>query len=119
VEARPAGGANGLSVLPTAAVEAAAVELQFSTTRANYSRAGTAMVRPMRAGGNHCFTAVLERLGRFARDGGSANMSDDFPDKPKGMHWRAYMRLRHCHDIAALRCTMGLTQFLGWPRRAP
>jgi hypothetical protein len=36
--------------------------------------------------------------------GGSGNMFDDFPQKPKGMHWRTYLRLRHSHDIAALRC---------------
>jgi hypothetical protein len=39
-----------------------------------------------------------------ARLGGSLNMSDDFPDRPKGMHWRTYTRLRHSHDIAARRC---------------
>jgi hypothetical protein len=36
--------------------------------------------------------------------GGSGNMFDDFPQKPKGMHSRTYTRLRHSHDIAALRC---------------
>jgi hypothetical protein len=40
-------------------------------------------------------------------------MSDDFPDKPTRMRWRTYMRLRHSHDFAPVRCTMGLTQFLG------
>lgn len=35
------------------------------------------------------------------RLGGSANMLDAFPDKPKGMHWRTYDRLRQIHDAAA------------------
>jgi len=26
--------------------------------------------------------------------GGSANLSEPFPEKPKGMHWRTYMQLR-------------------------
>jgi hypothetical protein len=25
-------------------------------------------------------------------DGGSPNMAEDFPGKPKGMHWRTYWR---------------------------
>ena len=44
--------------------------------------------------------------------GGSANVLDDFPDKPKGMHWRTYIRLRHSHDVAAARSTIGLVQFV-------
>jgi hypothetical protein len=36
--------------------------------------------------------------------GGSGNMFDDFPQRPKGMHSRTYTRLRHSHDIAASRC---------------
>jgi hypothetical protein len=48
-----------------------------------------------------------------ARLGGSVNMIDDpFPDKPKGMHWRTYIRLRHSHDVAAARSTIGLMQFV-------
>jgi hypothetical protein len=27
-------------------------------------------------------------------------MSDAFPDKPKGMHWQTYERLRRAHDVA-------------------
>jgi hypothetical protein len=39
-----------------------------------------------------------------ARLGGSANMFDAFPERPRGMRRRTYIRLRHSHDIAARRC---------------
>jgi hypothetical protein len=38
---------------------------------------------------------IRERLG------GSRNMMEDFPLKPKGMHWRRYARMREIHDRAA------------------
>jgi hypothetical protein len=38
-----------------------------------------------------------------ARVGGSANMFEPFPDRPKGMHRRTYLRLRQSHDAAAAR----------------
>jgi hypothetical protein len=44
--------------------------------------------------------------------GGSANIFDDFPDKPKRMHWRTYERLRGAYDIAQARCTSSLTRFI-------
>jgi hypothetical protein len=34
------------------------------------------------------------------RLGGTANLLDPFPDKPKRMHWRTYLRLRHCAEAA-------------------
>ena len=42
------------------------------------------------------------------RLGGSPNMLDEFPDKPKHMHWLTYDRLRRSHDIAEQRSTIGL-----------
>jgi hypothetical protein len=39
-------------------------------------------------------------------------MSERFPDKPKDMHWRTYHRLRHRHDLAEARSTMGLMRFI-------
>ena len=44
--------------------------------------------------------------------GGSPNTLEEFPDKPKGMHWRTYDRLRRAHDIAEARSMMGLTRFI-------
>ena len=32
--------------------------------------------------------------------GGSPNMPEEFPDKPKGMHWLSYNRIRRTHDRA-------------------
>jgi hypothetical protein len=32
---------------------------------------------------------------------GNLGVLDDFPPKPKGMHWRRYQRLRQTHDQAA------------------
>jgi hypothetical protein len=34
------------------------------------------------------------------RLGGSTVMSEAFPNKPKGMHWQTYERLRRAHDAA-------------------
>jgi hypothetical protein len=46
------------------------------------------------------------------RLGGTANMLDDFPEKPKGMHWRTYERLCRVHDAARARSFIGLTDFV-------
>jgi hypothetical protein len=39
-------------------------------------------------------------------------MFDEFPDRPKGLHWRTYDRLRHAYDIAEARSTIGLVRFV-------
>jgi hypothetical protein len=44
--------------------------------------------------------------------GGSANMFDEFPDKPKHMHWRTYNRLRRVHNMAEERSMTGLMHFV-------
>jgi hypothetical protein len=46
------------------------------------------------------------------RLGGSANMLEDFPAKPKGMHSRTYAKLRRTHDLAEQKAMAGLTQFV-------
>src|SRR5262245_28742163 len=43
--------------------------------------------------------------------GGSANMFKEFPDKPKGMHWRTYNRLRRNHDLAISSSILRLKQY--------
>ena len=44
---------------------------------------------------------LLMRAQKIRQDlGGTANMLDDFPAKPKGMHWKRYNRLRRIHDRA-------------------
>jgi hypothetical protein len=44
--------------------------------------------------------------------GGSPNMVDVFPDRPKGMHWKTYDRLRRAHDLVQQKAVLGLTQFV-------
>jgi hypothetical protein len=47
------------------------------------------------------------------RLGGSTNMLKDFPEKPKGMHWRTYDRWSRVHDAAKERSLMGFVERLG------
>jgi hypothetical protein len=51
------------------------------------------------------------------RLGGTANMLDDFPQKPKGMHWRTYERMCRVHDAAQAHSIIGLTGFAKRLRR--
>jgi|RhiMetdeSRZDD1v2_1073273.scaffolds.fasta_scaffold28421_4 hypothetical protein len=46
------------------------------------------------------------------RLGGSASILDDFPEKPKGMHWRTYERLCRVHGAAQARSMIGLVGFV-------
>ncbi len=44
---------------------------------------------------------ALHRCQRIRRKlGGSPSMSEPFPEKPKGMHWKTYWRLHDQHDVA-------------------
>ena len=46
------------------------------------------------------------------RLGGSANMLESFPEKPKGMHWRTYERFCRVHGAAQARSVIGLMGFV-------
>jgi hypothetical protein len=46
------------------------------------------------------------------RLGGSPSMLDEFPEKPKGMHWRTYDRICRVHNLAEERSTIGLMRFM-------
>jgi hypothetical protein len=73
----------------------------------------------------HCYglTYACQREASYRRDfskaqkirmrlGGSPD-SEEFPDKPKGMHWRTYDRLYHLHEAAEERSIIGLMNFVG------
>ena len=54
----------------------------------------------------HKAQAIRERLG------GSANMTEPFPEKPKGMHRKTYERLRWEHDEAEMEQLRGMREWL-------
>jgi len=54
----------------------------------------------------HKAQAIRERLG------GSANMMEPFPEKPKGMHHETYWRLREEHDEAEIAQLVGMREWL-------
>ena len=45
--------------------------------------------------------------------GGSASLLDPIPDKPKGMHWKTYWRLRHQSEQAESMALRGMARRLG------
>ncbi len=47
------------------------------------------------------------------RFGGNGSLLDPFPDKPKGMHWTTYWRLRHQSEQAESMALGGMARRLG------
>lgn len=83
--------------------------LQCWRVRANANgRSGVAGARQAVPRDRHLLRA--QRIRR--RLGGSPNMLEDFPPKPKGMHWQRYKRMRDVHDLAQDKAMMGLMQFV-------
>ncbi|HEX2108928.1 MAG TPA: hypothetical protein VHF70_06600 [Rubrobacteraceae bacterium] len=73
----------------------------------------------------HCYDLVYESQRENAMDralhkaqsirkrlGGSANMMEPFPEKPKGMHWKTYERLWWEHHEADMEQLAGLREWL-------
>jgi hypothetical protein len=57
---------------------------------------------------------AMTQAGKIRRSlGGSEGIAWDFPDKPKGMHWRTYERLRERCDRYEAICDTALWQVLG------
>ena len=54
----------------------------------------------------HKAQAIRERLG------GSANMMEPFPQRPKGMHHETYMRLFWEHDEAEMAQLAGMREWV-------
>jgi len=54
----------------------------------------------------HKAQSIRERLG------GSANMMEPFPEKPKGMHWKTYERLWWEHHEAEMEQLAGMREWL-------
>jgi hypothetical protein len=61
--------------------------------------------------------AVAEKIRkRLGDQHGSAFDGDEFPDKPKGMHWRTYRRLEEQYEELQARSTVAAMRRFGFPR---
>src|SRR6516165_11552921 len=103
---------HGSSVRYTRTVLIAAAKSLSSTMPAVCSPAVIVLGLPTQASRESAHFRGLWKAQKIRmRLGGSANMLEDFPEKPKGMHWRTYERLRRVHDAAQGRSIIGLTDF--------
>ena len=83
------------------------------TSEASYLRAVIATASLMPANKKSSNQRGVYRAQKIrTRLGGSVSMFEDFPDKPKGMHWRTDDRLRGRYDMAEARSMAGLEHFL-------
>ena len=64
---------------------------------------------------NRAFRALRRAQTLRIRLGGSGSMGELFPEKPKGMHWRTYDRLRHRAQEAEERQFAFLGEYLDKP----
>jgi hypothetical protein len=83
----------------------------FFACRRCHGLAYASQSQPMR----HRVIAKAQKI--RMRLGGSRSGLGKFPEKPKGMHWRTFERLRRSHDEAQARSMTDTSQYLDRLRR--
>jgi len=58
-----------------------------------------------------CDRLMMKARAIRERFGGSADLSAPFPEKPKGMHWKTYWRLREAEQSNKFSLVIALKQF--------
>ncbi len=61
---------------------------------------------------NSMYRALHKAQNIRERLGGSANMMEPFPEKPRGMHWSTYERLWWEHNEADMKQLLGMREWL-------